>query len=274
MPPLVLPPSFNVRNEFNTALLNGHLSLNYQPIVDLTNGHVRGFEALMRWNHPELGFIPPSGFIPVAVESGLIIAASKWALREACRALKRIEGRIGQVKNLYMSVNFTASDFAEDRFLDDLYQIISASDVLPTQIQLEITEELLMSQPESVQKTLSLCRGAGLKIAVDDFGTGEASMEFLQSFPIDTVKLDRVFIRNLMTDPAKLEEARPILALSQTRNLTITAEGIEEKEEALLMKELGCNTAQGYYFAKPMPEKDVVELLLDLGGFSRKLEAA
>ena len=269
-----LPPTFNIRNEFNSALVNGHLSLNYQPIVDLSNGHVVGFEALMRWKHPEHGMIPPSGFIPVAVESGLIIAASKWALKESCRALKRIEGRIGQVKNLYMSVNFTASDFAEDTFLEDLYQIISASDVLPTQIQLEITEELLMSQPENVQKTLSLCRKAGLRIAVDDFGTGKASINFLQSFPIDTVKLDRAFVRSIMTDKKKLKEARPIVSISQTRNLTITAEGIEEKDEALMLKSLGCNTAQGYYFAKPMPEKDVVELLLETGGFSRKLEAA
>jgi len=270
----VLPSDFDTEAEFAHALKNGQLSLNYQPIVDLKDGHVRGFEALMRWNHPVHGFIGPNIFIPVAVESGLIIAASKWALKESCRALKRIEGRIGQVKNLYMSVNFTASDFAEDSFLEDLYQIISASDVLPTQIQLEITEELLMSAPEEAAKTLSLCRKAGLKIAVDDFGTGTASMNFLQSFPIDTVKLDRVFIRGIMTDDARREEAKPILSLSQSRNLSITAEGIEEKDEALTLKELGCNTAQGYYFAKPMPEKEVVELLLEMNGFSSKLVAA
>lgn len=269
-----LPTGFKIGNEFENALFKGQVSLNYQPIVDLRSGHVRGFEALMRWNHPEHGFIPPGSFIPVAIETGLIIAASKWALKESCRALKRIEGRTGQDKNLYMSVNFTASDFAEETFLDDLYQIISVSDVLPTQLQLEITEELLKSQPESVHKTLGLCRQAGLKIAVDDFGTGTASLNFLQSFPIDTIKLDRKFIRDMMTDPEKLEEAKPILSLSQTRNLTITAEGVEEKEEAMILKDLGCDTAQGYYFAKPMPEKDVVDLLLEYGGFSRKLQAA
>lgn len=273
MAPLDLPTDFDLNQEFADAMKNGGLSLNFQPIVDLANGHVRGFESLMRWNHSVHGFIPPSVFIPAAVTSGQIIPASKWALKESCRALKRIEGRIGQVKNLYMSVNFTASDFAEDSFLEDLYQIISASDVLPTQIQLEITEELLNHQPESAAKTLGLCRKAGLKIAVDDFGTGSASMAFLQSFPIDTVKLDRVFIRNLMTDPAKREEAKPILSISQTRHLSITAEGIEEKEEAMVLKELGCDTAQGYYFAKPMPEKEVIELLLEFGGFSRKLAA-
>ena len=269
-----LPIGFKIGHEFENALFKGQVSLNYQPIVDLNSGQVRGFEALMRWNHPEHGFIPPGSFIPVAVETGLIVAASKWALKESCRALKRIEGRIGQNKNLYMSVNFTATDFAEDSFLEELYQIISASDVLPTQLQLEITEELLTSQPESVQKTLELCRKAGLKIAVDDFGTGTASLNFLQSFPIDTIKLDRKFIREMIAQPDKLEEAKPILSISQTRNLTITAEGVEEKAEALLLKDLGCNTAQGYYFAKPMPEKDVIDLLLELGGFSNKLIAA
>ena len=267
------PPSFNIRNEFNSALLNGHLSLHYQPIVDLQNGHVKGFEALMRWNHPELGAIPPSGFIPAAVESGLIIAASKWALKEACRALKRIEGRIGQVKDLYMSVNFTASDFAEDNFLDDLYQIISVSDVLPTQIQLEITEELLLAQPDAAKNTLALCRKAGLKIAVDDFGTGSQDLEFLEDFPIDSIKLDRSLMRHFIENPDALESFKPALAIAKSRHLIVTAEGIEEREEALVLRELGCNTAQGYYFAKPMPEKEVTELLLEANGFADKLKS-
>ena len=273
MATIAYPPSFNIRNEFNSALLNGHLSLHYQPIVDLQNGQVKGFEALMRWNHPELGAIPPSGFIPVAVESGLIIAASKWALKEACRALKRIEGRIGQVKGLYMSVNFTASDFAEDNFLDDLYQIISVSDVLPTQIQLEITEELLLAQPESAKNTLALCRKAGLKIAVDDFGTGSSELGFLEEFPIDGIKLDRSLMRHFIDHPEAMNDFKPALTIAKSRNLTVTAEGIEEREEALALRELGCNTAQGYYFAKPMPEKDVTELLLEANGFADKLKS-
>ena len=273
MATISFPPSFNFRNEFNSALLNGHLSLHYQPIVDLENGHVKGFETLMRWNHPEHGPISRSGFIPVAVESGLIIAASKWALKEACRALKRIEGRIGQVKDLYMSVNFTASDFAEDNFLDDLYQIISVSDVLPTQIQLEITEELLLSQPESAKNTLALCRKAGLKIAVDDFGTGSRELGFLEEFPIDSIKLDRSLVRHFIENPDALESFRPALAIAKARHLTVTAEGIEQREEALALKELGCNTAQGYYFAKPLPEKDVTELLLEASGFAEKLKS-
>lgn len=261
-----------LRDEFKFALLNGQLSLNYQPIADLKTGQVRGFEALMRWTHPERGKVAPSEFIPIAVETGLIIDASKWALRESCRALKRIEGKIGQVKNLYMSVNFSAKDFAEDSFLDDLYQIISASDVLPTQIQLEITEELLSTQADSAKKTLDLCRRAGLKIAVDDFGTDKTDIGFLKNFPVDTLKLDRNFVLRLMKgELQELMETLQQLKISQ--RLLLNAEGVEEKEEAMMLKNFGCDLAQGYYFAKPLPEKDVIELLLDIGGFSKKLAA-
>lgn len=267
----LIPGDFNYSGEFKHALASGHISLNYQPIVDLERGQVKGFEALMRWAHPEYGAISPGKFIPALIESGLIVEASKWALKESCRALKRIEGRIGQVKNLYVSVNFTASDFAEESFLDDLYQIISASDVLPTQIQLEITEELLMSHPDTARKTLELCRKAGIKIAVDDFGTGKASLDFLHDFPIDTIKLDRVLVRD-MIDHLPLGEVPPVLSLSQKRQLSVTAEGVEEKDEALFLRNLGCGTAQGYYFAKPMQEKDVIELLMSDTAFSWKLD--
>ncbi len=271
MPQAHIPEDFDYSAAFKEALPNGHISLNYQPIVDLERGQVKGLEALMRWTHPEYGAISPGVFIPFLVKSGFIVDASKWALKESCRALKRIEGRIGQNKNLYVSVNFTASDFAEDRFLDDLYQIISVSDVLPTQIQLEITEELLMLQPETARKTLELCRKAGLKIAVDDFGTGNASLNFLHDFPVDTIKLDRAFVRD-MIDHLPYEEIAPIFSLSKNRHLSVTAEGIEEKEEALFLRNLGCNTAQGYYFARPLPEKDVIDLLISETAFNRKLE--
>lgn len=262
----------SLKEEFQFALLHGQLSLHYQPIIDLNSGHLRGFEALMRWNHPERGAIPPGEFIPVAEEGGLIVDASRWALKEACRALKRIEDRIGQVKNLYMSVNFSAKDFAEDAFLDDLYQIISASDVLPMQIQLEITEQLLKSQPETASKTLNLCRSAGLKIAIDDFGAGNDDIDFLNHFPFDTLKLDRQYVRQLLA-AGETSLSQTLLKLKTAQHLHMTAEGVEEKEEALFLKNWGCDYAQGYYFAKPKPEKDLIELLLNMDGFGAKLAA-
>lgn len=263
--------SLRLENEFKNALTNGQLSLNYQPIVSLADGQIQGFEALMRWNHPEKGFISPGIFIPMAEETGLIVEASKWALKESCRALKRMESHVGQNPNLYMSVNFSAKDFAEETFLEDLYQIISASDVLPTQIQLEITEGLLMSQPENAKETLDLCRKAGLKIAIDDFGTGYSSLSYLHTYPINTLKIDQSFVRDMLKNNASMELAKSIITLGQNLNMTITAEGVEHKEEAIVLRDLGCESAQGYHFAKPLPEKDVTELLLLDGGFRSKL---
>lgn len=263
--------SIRLENEFKSALTNGQLSLNYQPIVSLRNGDVLGFEALMRWNHPERGFISPAVFIPMAEETGLIVEASKWALKEACRALKRLESHVGQNPNLYMSVNFSAKDFAEDTFLEDLYNIISVCDVVPTQIQLEITEGLLMAQPESAKHTLEMCRKAGLKIAIDDFGTGYSSLSYLHTYPINTLKIDQSFVRDMLKNSASMELAKSIITLGKNLNMTITAEGIEHKEEALVLRDLGCESAQGYYFAKPLPEKDLTELLLKDSGFKTKL---
>jgi EAL domain-containing protein (putative c-di-GMP-specific phosphodiesterase class I)/CRP-like cAMP-binding protein len=260
-----------LENEFKNALTNGQLSLNYQPIVSLVDGQILGFEALMRWNHPEKGFISPGVFIPMAEETGLIIEASKWALKEACRALKRLESHVGQNPNLYMSVNFSAKDFAEESFLEDLYQIISESDVRPTQIQLEITEGLLMSQPQNAKETLDLCRKAGLKIAIDDFGTGYSSLSYLHTYPINTLKIDQSFVRDMLKNKASMELAKSIITLGQNLSMTITAEGVEHKEEAIVLRDLGCESAQGYYFAKPLPEKDVTEMLLIDGGFRGKL---
>lgn len=263
--------NIRLEKEFQAALSNGQLSLNYQPIVSLATGEVQGFEALMRWNHPERGFISPAVFIPMAEETGLIIEASKWALKESCRALKRLESHVGQNPNIYMSVNFSAKDFAEDTFLEDLYEIISVSDVTPQQIQLEITEGLLMSQPESAKHTLEMCRQAGLKIAIDDFGTGYSSLSYLHTYPINTLKIDQSFVRDMLKNPVSQELVKSIITLGQNLNMTITAEGVEHKEEGQVLRDLGCQSAQGYYFAKPLPEKDLIELLLKIGGFKEKL---
>lgn len=264
--------NLRLEGEFKAALTNGQLSLNYQPIVSLHDGLILGFEALMRWNHPEKGFISPAIFIPMAEETGLIIEASKWALKEACRALKRLESHVGQNPDVYMSVNFSAKDFAEESFLDDLYQIISVSDVAPTQIQLEITEGLLMAQPDTAKATLDLCRKAGLKIAIDDFGTGYSSLSYLHTYPIDTLKIDQSFVRDMMKNPVSMELVRSIITLGKNLGMKITAEGVESKEEGLLLRDMGCENAQGYHFARPLPEKDATELLMKISSFRDKLQ--
>lgn len=225
------------------------------------DGKIHGFEALMRWIHPERGFISPAVFIPVLEESGLIIDASKWALREACKALKRIGGVTGYHHNFHMSINFSSSDFSSEDFVENIYNTLSETDVTADQIHLEITERLLMQQPDTARETLEMCRKAGMGISIDDFGTGYSSLSYLHYFPINTLKIDQSFIRDMRKNPKSLELVKSIVALSKNLNMMIVAEGVEEIEDAVILKNLGCERAQGYYFAKPLPEPQVTELV-------------
>ncbi len=249
-------------NEFRAAIGTDQLSLHYQPIMNLNTGYVDGFEALMRWNHPEKGPISPGVFIPIAEDTGLIVEASRWALRESCRALKRIESKVGVERGMFMSVNFSSTDFAEENFLDQLYTILSETDVAPNKVHLEITERLLMNQPQNAKETLGMCRKAGLGIAIDDFGTGYSSLSYLHYYPIDTLKIDQSFIRNMLQDKTSMELVKSIIALGTNMNMKIIAEGVESAEEADFLKSVGCGRAQGYYFSRPHSEKDITEKLI------------
>ena len=255
--------SIKMANEFQAALEKNELQLYYQPIVSMVDGSVVGFEALMRWIHPEKGFISPALFIPIAEKNGLIIEASRWALGESCRALKRIESRIGRAEKLYMSVNFSSTDFAAENFLDHVYRILSESDVPAHQVKLEITERLLIQQPDNAKEVLEMCRQAGMGIAIDDFGTGYSSLSYLYYFPIDTLKIDQSFVRAMMKEEKSLELVKSIVGLGNNMNMRIIAEGVETIEESRMLQSIGCDWCQGYYYAKPLPEKDVIELLKD-----------
>lgn len=249
-------------NDLKAALEGSdQLFMYYQPIINLNRGTVDGFEALMRWEHPVRGFVSPAEFIPVAEDTGLIIDASRWAFREACSALKRIEGKVGYDHDLFMSVNFSSTDFAEENFLDHLYAIISETDIDPHKAHLEITERLLMTQPQNAKKTLDLCRKAGLTIAIDDFGTGYSSLSYLHHYPINKMKIDRSFVKNMQDDESARNLVKSIVMLGKNMNMAIVAEGVEHKEEAEMLKNMGCEEAQGFYFARPSPEKDVIEML-------------
>ena len=248
-------------NDFKVGIENNQLLLYYQPIIDLNTSELRGFEALMRWNHPEQGMIPPGVFIPVAEDSGLIVDASRWALRESCQALKRIQGRTGYDHDLTMSVNFSSTDFAEENFLEQVYMILSETDIVPTRINLEITERLLMTQPDNAKETLSMCRQAGLGISIDDFGTGYSSLSYLHYYPIDTLKIDQVFIRNMRADETSKEFVKSIVALGKNMKMKTIAEGVEDLEDAQLLKEMGCDQTQGYYFSRPLPEHEVIDFV-------------
>jgi EAL domain-containing protein (putative c-di-GMP-specific phosphodiesterase class I) len=248
-----------ISNAFNDALKNNEIQLYYQPLINFKTGEIDGFEALMRWIHPEKGFISPGLFIPIIEENGQILEASKWAFRESCNALKRIQERSGYHAPLHMSVNFSSTDFSSDGFVENIYNTISETDVPVERIHLEITERLLMAQPETAKETLNMCRKAGMGISIDDFGTGYSSLSYLHSFPINILKVDQSFVRDMDKNPSSSELVRSIVSLGKNLDMSIVAEGVETLEEAQVLKEMGCDFAQGYYFAKPMPEKDVTE---------------
>lgn len=261
--PLMTDPTRDeLLQDLQKALQNRELILNYQPIIDLTTGLVAGFEALMRWRHPTRGVISPGMFIPLLEETGLIVPASHWALKEACHALKRIEGKVGRNKALYMSVNFTTKDFSADRFMETMYDTISISDVLPGQIQLEISEQLFVQTPETAFTTLDLCRQTGIKIALDEFEGSAESLARMGKFPITALKIDRDYIRAMGTGVGATDKIKKIIAAGKAYNMALIAEGVETEKEAFTLRDLGCGTAQGYFFSKPVTEREVSELIL------------
>ncbi|HOO81980.1 MAG TPA: EAL domain-containing protein [Alphaproteobacteria bacterium] len=260
--------TIKITNDFESALKRHEISLYYQPVIMLDSGKIAGFEALMRWEHPEKGFISPAVFIPIIEDSGLIVKASAWALKESLMALSRIENRAGYDHELFMSVNFSGRDFAADDFVDSVYETISLSDVSASQVHLEITERLLMGQPDNAKETLSMCQKAGMSISIDDFGTGYSSLSYLHYFPIDTLKIDRSFVKDMLANNGSAALVKAIIGLGKSLNMDIIAEGVESQEEAVALRDLGCDKAQGYYFAKPMPEKEIVDFIIK----NRKIE--
>lgn len=253
--------AIKMANEFKVAIASNQLILHYQPILSIGTGKILGFEALMRWQHPERGLIPPDVFIPMAEDSGLIIEASRWAVRHVCQMLARLDRLRPDLSDIYVSVNFSATDFDEESFLSNLQDILAETGTPAQRIHIEITERLLLKQPKNVKETLDNCRDRGMSIIIDDFGTGYSSLSYLHQYPIDTLKIDQSFIREMQHDAMVMGLVKSILSLSENMNIKIIAEGVEELEEVRLLKELKCDMAQGYYFSRPVAEEFLGELL-------------
>lgn len=253
--------SIRMVNEIKDALSKGHIHLFYQPINDIKDGHVLGFEALMRWLHPVRGIIPPNEFIPIAEESGLIVEMSKFALKRACEDLAIIEKKLGMTGLLYMSVNFTGKDLAAENFTEYVYDILSRTDTAPEKIQIEITERMLMENPEAATQTLEFLRKAGFRIAIDDFGTGYSSLSYLHYFPINCLKIDHSFVSQMQHNDSSMRLVQSIVALAKNLDMTVTAEGIEEKSELDILNELQCEYGQGYFFSKPLARDEIIATL-------------
>ena len=231
----------------------------YQPIVDLSSGEVAALEALVRWQHPELGLLPPIEFLDLAENTGLIVEISDSVMRAACR--QTVQWQKQGRENLRIAVNVSARHFGQKNFIDRLMHIVANSQLDPRSLELELTESSIMGNPEAAAEVLSDIRALGITIAIDDFGTGYSSMSYLKRFAVDTLKVDRSFVSGVATDPHNAAMVRAMVTLAHDLNLRVVAEGIENESEVLFLKRLTCDEGQGYLFSKPQPAV-VVESLL------------
>ncbi len=242
------------------AIERNELCLRYQPIVSLRTGEIYGAEALVRWEHPRFGHLPPLHFVPLAEETGLIVAVGEWVLREACRQLQSWRSA-HPAKRLSISVNISGRQLQELKIVDEIRGALADSGVDPEAVVLEITESVLMQQTETVLEQLQRLKALGVRLAIDDFGTGYSSLSYLQRFPIDILKIAKPFVEDVGSGVAKSALARAIVGLGETLKLQTIAEGIEIAEQWAGLIELGCELGQGYYFAPALPATQINEML-------------
>jgi EAL domain-containing protein (putative c-di-GMP-specific phosphodiesterase class I) len=232
--------------------------VHYQPIVSLETGRVTGFEALVRWQHPERGLIFPEEFISVAEETGLIVSLDRWVLREACRQTALWQK---QFHGLSISVNLSPKQFLHADLFRVVKGVLEETGLAPGCLKLEITENVLMSNAESVQQTLSQIRALGVELNLDDFGTGYSSLSYLHRFPIDVLKIDRSFVSLIGAEGENSEIARAIVTLAHGMGLSVIAEGIETREQLAELRSLSCEYGQGNLFSMPVTAYEAVKLV-------------
>ncbi|ANC91732.1 GGDEF domain-containing protein [Azospirillum humicireducens] len=246
--------------DLRAALEEGQLCLHYQPIVLLETGAIAGFEALMRWNHPDRGLVPPAEFIPLAEETGLIAPMGRWALDEAVRQLALWQARFPRPVPLFMSVNVSTRQFRDDDLVGAVRDLLDAVPIPPSSLKLELTESLLMQDPDECRMLMQSIRDMDVRLSIDDFGTGYSSLAYLHKLPVDVLKIDRSFVRAVSTGEGNAAIVQVIAGLATILRLDAVAEGVETSDEAVYLRGL-CKYAQGYHFARPAPP-DAVERLL------------
>jgi EAL domain-containing protein (putative c-di-GMP-specific phosphodiesterase class I) len=249
-----------MRADLQRAIVNNEFELHYQPVVRLEDGMVHGLEALVRWQHPERGLLPPDSFIPFAEETGLIIPIGRWVLREGCRRAKQVQESFPLDPPLSMSINLSVKQLQHSDIVADVRDAMEDVDLDPRGLTLEITETVVMADADLAVERLQDLKALGVRLAMDDFGTGYSSLSYLSRFPVDVLKMDRSFLRSGQT-PEQSGLASAVVALGQTLALEVVAEGIELKEQWNTLRELGCESGQGFYFARPMEAADALDFL-------------
>ena len=241
------------------ALANQELTLYYQPIFDLRSGRISGMEALLRWTHPDMGSVPPSVFIPLAEATGVMVPIGGWAMREACSQAKAWHD--AGFRNLTLAVNLSVTQLQQGDLVDRVREILQETSMKPELLELEITESSAMQSPETSVRTLFELKKLGIRVSLDDFGTGHSSLSYLKRFPIDTLKIDQSFVRDINSDPDTAAIVMAIIAMAHSLRLKVVAEGVEHPEQAAFLKRHVCDQMQGYLIKPPVPASEFLELM-------------
>ncbi|MCJ2115915.1 EAL domain-containing protein [Methylobacterium sp. J-001] len=244
-----------MESDLRQALADDALSLHYQPQVDGASGMLVGFEALVRWTHPVRGQIPPSVFVPLAEETGLIIALGDWVLREACREAAT------WAPSLKVAVNLSPRQFQKPDLPETVLAVLAQTGLSPNRLELEVTESVIINDMARAISILRRLKGFGVRISMDDFGTGYASLATLQAFPFDKMKIDRSFVAQLGVDPQAAVIVRAVLSLGRSLRMGVVAEGVETAAQRRFLADEACGEMQGYLFGKPQPISDYAEML-------------
>jgi len=250
-----------IEGDLRQALDRKEFRLAYQPIVDLNEGRVTGFESLLRWQHPEYGLTRPDAFLSIAMELGLMKNIGEWTLVEACRQLKIWQEEFPRVRPLTVSVNFSIEQFAQDRLTHVIPKVLERSGIDPSSLKIEITESEMMKNPEAAIKVLAEIKRQEIDTCLDDFGTGYSSLSHLQQLAIRFLKIDQSFVRRLGTEDDALAIVKTIITLAHQLGRQVIAEGVETAEHLVILRSLGCEYGQGYFFAKPLAPEEVKTLL-------------
>ena len=248
-------------NELRRAIHEDELRLYYQPIVSVADRRIVGAEALVRWDHPERGVLAPAEFIELAEEGGLILPLGRWVLEEACRQIASWGSRWGDSHPLRVSINVSARQLAQHQFADLVEQAVHRAHADPARLGLEITETVLMEDGDAPVATLQALKRLGVALALDDFGTGYSSLSYLQRLPFDTLKLDRSFVAPLGQSGGERNIATAVVEMAHALDMKVVAEGVEDEEQLQILDDLGCDLAQGYRLARPMPAGEMTSLL-------------
>jgi Amt family ammonium transporter len=256
--------AISLEADLRQAISGGELLLHYQPIVDVANGRIEGFEALVRWDHPNRGLVPPGQFIPLAEETGLILPLGRFVIAEACRQLRDWQLEMPEAGHLSVSVNVSCRQFVKDGLVDHVAQVLADTGLAPDCLKLEITESVLMHDAQHTAQELTRLKALGVKIAIDDFGTGYSSLSYLRQLPIDHLKIDRSFISGADCDGESQEIVKSIISLARSLGLTVIAEGVERADQLDRLRRCACDKAQGFMFSRPV-DKDAAGRLIRQG---------